>query len=50
MKAVREVMNQMLEAWKQIPDVSDELSPPPPQSASSSKGIRHFFFFLLGRV
>ncbi|XP_030938708.1 TORTIFOLIA1-like protein 3 isoform X2 [Quercus lobata] len=35
-KAVREVMNEMIEAWKQIPDVSDELSPPPP-SASSSK-------------
>ncbi|XP_061360288.1 TORTIFOLIA1-like protein 3 [Gastrolobium bilobum] len=35
-KVVREVMNQMLEAWKQIPDVSDEFSPPP-QSHSSSK-------------
>ncbi|KAL4633907.1 hypothetical protein ACB092_04G157300 [Castanea dentata] len=35
-KAVREVMNEMIEAWKQIPDVSHELSPPP-QSASSSK-------------
>jgi len=31
-------MNQMLEAWKQIPDVSDEVSPPP-KSQSSSKGI-----------
>lgn len=35
-KLVREVMNQMLEAWKQIPDVSDEFSPPP-HSQSSSK-------------
>ncbi|KAE9601455.1 hypothetical protein Lal_00023799 [Lupinus albus] len=35
-KVVREVMNQMLEAWTQIPDVSDEFSPPP-QSQSSSK-------------
>ncbi|OIW17710.1 hypothetical protein TanjilG_29060 [Lupinus angustifolius] len=35
-KVVREVMNQMLEAWKQIPDVSDEFSPPP-QSQSSSE-------------
>ncbi|KAJ1439003.1 HEAT, type 2 [Sesbania bispinosa] len=35
-KLVRDVMNQMLEAWKQIPDVSDEFSPPP-QSQSSSK-------------
>ncbi|XP_020235404.1 TORTIFOLIA1-like protein 3 [Cajanus cajan] len=37
-KLVREVMIQMLEAWKQIPDVSDEISPPP-QSLSSSKEI-----------
>ncbi|CAJ1943964.1 unnamed protein product [Sphenostylis stenocarpa] len=35
-KLVRDVMNQMLEAWKQIPDVSDEVSPPP-KSQSSSK-------------
>ncbi|XP_027368787.1 TORTIFOLIA1-like protein 3 [Abrus precatorius] len=35
-KLVREVMNQLLDAWKQIPDVSDEFSPPP-QSQSSSK-------------
>ncbi|CAJ2664433.1 unnamed protein product [Trifolium pratense] len=35
-KLVREVMNQMLEAWKHIPDVSDEFSPPP-RSQSSSK-------------
>lgn len=40
-------MNEMIEAWKQIPDVSDELSPPP-QSVSSSKGIFDFicFYFL----
>ncbi|XP_059442766.1 TORTIFOLIA1-like protein 3 isoform X2 [Corylus avellana] len=36
-KAVREVMNQMLEAWKQIPDVSDEASPPPHSEASSKE-------------
>jgi hypothetical protein len=42
-KAVREVMNQMLEAWKQIPDVSDEASPPP-HSESSSKGMIFYFF------
>jgi hypothetical protein len=42
-KAVREVMNQMLEAWKQIPDVSDEASPPP-HSESSSKGFEFFLF------
>ncbi|XP_016513188.2 TORTIFOLIA1-like protein 3 [Nicotiana tabacum] len=37
-KAVRETMNQMLEAWKGIPDLSDDGSPPP-QSNSSSKEI-----------
>ncbi|KAF2316028.1 hypothetical protein GH714_040823 [Hevea brasiliensis] len=28
-KAAREVMNQMIEAWKQVPDVSEDVSPPP---------------------
>ncbi|KAG5028904.1 hypothetical protein JHK87_012418 [Glycine soja] len=37
-------MNQMLEAWKLVPDVSDEVSPPP-KSQSSSKG--HDFNFSL---
>ncbi|XP_039054573.1 TORTIFOLIA1-like protein 3 [Hibiscus syriacus] len=35
-KAAREVMSQMFEAWKQIPDVSEEASPPP-RSRSSSR-------------
>lgn len=35
-KAVREVMNQMIEAWKQVPDLSEAASPPP-QSLGSSK-------------
>ncbi|XP_019153310.1 PREDICTED: microtubule-associated protein TORTIFOLIA1-like [Ipomoea nil] len=35
-KAVRETMNQMLEAWKEIPDLPDDVSPRP-QSNSSSK-------------
>lgn len=35
-KAVRDTMNQMLGAWKEIPDVSNDVSPPP-QSQSSSK-------------
>ncbi|CAN4088196.1 unnamed protein product [Withania somnifera] len=35
-KAVRETMNQMLEAWKGIPDLSDDVSPLP-ESSSSSK-------------
>ncbi|KAK4362409.1 hypothetical protein RND71_017650 [Anisodus tanguticus] len=35
-KAVRETMNQMLEAWKGIPDLSDDGSPLP-QSNTSSK-------------
>ncbi|XP_022738444.1 TORTIFOLIA1-like protein 3 [Durio zibethinus] len=34
-KAAREVMNQMLEAWKQVPDVSEDASPPPRSQASS---------------
>lgn len=38
---MREVMNQTLEAWKQIPDVSDEVSQPQ-RSEFSSKGIRIF--------
>ncbi|QCD80920.1 TORTIFOLIA1-like protein 3 [Vigna unguiculata] len=36
-KLVREVMNQMLEAWKQIPDVSDEVTPPPKSQPSSKE-------------
>ncbi|KAL5544322.1 hypothetical protein UlMin_008106 [Ulmus minor] len=36
-KVVREVMNQMLEAWKQIPDVSGDVSPPPQSQASSKE-------------
>uniref|UniRef100_A0A6N2LJG3 TORTIFOLIA1/SINE1-2 N-terminal domain-containing protein n=1 Tax=Salix viminalis TaxID=40686 RepID=A0A6N2LJG3_SALVM len=28
-KAAREVMNETIEAWKQVPDVSEEASPPP---------------------
>ncbi|KAH1114704.1 hypothetical protein J1N35_008082 [Gossypium stocksii] len=34
-KAAREVISQMLEAWKQVPDVSEEASPPPRSQASS---------------
>ncbi|KAL7192064.1 hypothetical protein ACSBR2_024002 [Camellia fascicularis] len=34
-KIVRETMNQLVEAWTEIPDVLDEVSPPPePQSLS----------------
>ncbi|EXB29764.1 hypothetical protein L484_008927 [Morus notabilis] len=36
-KVVREVMSQMLEAWKQIPDVSGDVSPPPHSQASSKE-------------
>lgn len=38
-KAVRDTMNQMLGAWKEIPDPSNDVSPPP-QAQSSSKGKR----------
>ncbi|XVF12040.1 hypothetical protein REPUB_Repub08aG0080600 [Reevesia pubescens] len=36
-KAAREVMSHMLEAWKQVPDVSEEASPPPRSQASSKE-------------
>ncbi|XVF09200.1 hypothetical protein REPUB_Repub07fG0071500 [Reevesia pubescens] len=36
-KAAREVMSWMLEAWKQVPDVSEEASPPPRSQASSKE-------------
>ncbi|KAF8112598.1 hypothetical protein N665_0063s0084 [Sinapis alba] len=36
-KAVRDVMNQMMEAWRQVPDLSEEVSPPR-RSNASSKG------------
>ncbi|XP_017973256.1 PREDICTED: microtubule-associated protein TORTIFOLIA1 [Theobroma cacao] len=36
-KAAREVMSQMLEAWKQVPDFSEEASPPPLSQASSKE-------------
>lgn len=42
-------MNQLVEAWKEIPDVPDEVSPPP-ESQSSSRGMSmhlYFFFFLV---
>ncbi|CAH8392821.1 unnamed protein product [Eruca vesicaria subsp. sativa] len=35
-KAVREVMNEMIEVWRQVPDLSEEVSPP--RSNASSKG------------
>ncbi|KAK6123014.1 hypothetical protein DH2020_043243 [Rehmannia glutinosa] len=34
-KAARETMNQLIEAWKEIPDLPDEVSPPPESQASS---------------
>ncbi|GMH01319.1 hypothetical protein Nepgr_003158 [Nepenthes gracilis] len=36
-KAAREAMNQMVEAWKEIPDVSDDGSPPPHSNDSSKE-------------
>ncbi|KAK9116996.1 hypothetical protein Sjap_015943 [Stephania japonica] len=35
-KAVRETMNRMLDAWREIPDVSAEPSPPPQSNSSST--------------
>ncbi|KAL0421848.1 UNVERIFIED_CONTAM: TORTIFOLIA1-like protein 3 [Sesamum latifolium] len=36
-KATRETMNQMIEAWKEIPDLPDEVSPLPESQASSKE-------------
>ncbi|KAJ7956302.1 Microtubule-associated protein TORTIFOLIA1 [Quillaja saponaria] len=38
-KVVRVVMNQMLEAWNQIPDESDEVSPPPQSHTYSQENV-----------
>lgn len=39
-------MNQMLEAWKQVPDVSANVSPPSP-SQGSSRGKIYIFTDLI---
>lgn len=36
-KGVREAMTQMVEAWEEIPDVFDDVSPPPQSQASSKE-------------
>ncbi|KAK6148392.1 hypothetical protein DH2020_019304 [Rehmannia glutinosa] len=36
-KAARETMNQLIEGWKEIPDLPDEVSPPPESQASSKE-------------
>ncbi|GER50026.1 ARM repeat superfamily protein [Striga asiatica] len=36
-KAVRETINQLLEVWKEIPDLPDEVSPPPESQPSSKE-------------
>ncbi|KAL1357208.1 hypothetical protein HN51_009168 [Arachis hypogaea] len=38
-KLVREAMNRTIEAWKQVPDVSDEFSPPPHSQYSSKENV-----------
>lgn len=38
MKVVRESMNEMVKAWKDLPDVLSDVSPTP-KSQSSSNGI-----------
>ncbi|VVB17722.1 unnamed protein product [Arabis nemorensis] len=37
-KAVRDVMIQMMEAWKQVPDLSEEISPPRSNASSKDDG------------
>lgn len=41
---MRETINQMLEAWKEVPDLPDDISPRP-ESNSSSKGIQFLNLF-----
>ncbi|BFG32652.1 hypothetical protein CerSpe_189260 [Prunus speciosa] len=48
-KGVREVMNQMVEAWKQIPDLSDEASPPPHSHASSKENASDGYHLAVSR-
>ncbi|KAK6148467.1 hypothetical protein DH2020_019379 [Rehmannia glutinosa] len=36
-RAARETMNQLIETWKEIPDLPDEVSPPPESQASSKE-------------
>ncbi|KAJ4877413.1 ARM repeat superfamily protein [Raphanus sativus] len=38
-KAVREVMNQMIEVWTQVPDLSEEVSPPRSNASSKGSGV-----------
>ncbi|KAJ0236374.1 HEAT repeat-containing protein [Hirschfeldia incana] len=38
-KAVREVMNLMIEAWTQVPDLSEEVSPPRSNASSKGSGV-----------
>ncbi|KAG5382089.1 hypothetical protein IGI04_033559 [Brassica rapa subsp. trilocularis] len=38
-KAVREVMNEMMEAWTQVPDLSEEASPPRSNASSKGSGV-----------
>ena len=61
-KIVRESMNRMIEAWKEVPDLDEEVSsfdaPPPSQSRSSLTGdvaiheglVTIFFFCHLGEL
>ncbi|KAH0908836.1 hypothetical protein HID58_032157 [Brassica napus] len=38
-KTVREVMNEMMEAWTQVPDLSEEASPPRSNASSKGSGV-----------
>ncbi|XP_058115519.1 TORTIFOLIA1-like protein 4 [Magnolia sinica] len=38
-KVVRDAMNQMLEAWKDIPDISDDVSAPSQSKSSSRENV-----------
>ncbi|KAF8390306.1 hypothetical protein HHK36_024831 [Tetracentron sinense] len=41
-KVVRDTMSRMLEVWKEVPGVSDEVSPPPQSKSSSRESVGCF--------
>lgn len=43
MKVVRESMNEMVKAWRELPDALSEVSPTP-KSQSSSNGMPFYLY------
>ncbi|KAL1531797.1 TORTIFOLIA1-like protein 3 [Salvia divinorum] len=49
-KAARETMNQMIEAWKEIPDLPEEFSPIPESEASSKQNASDGRYPLVSKI